>query len=223
MSKRRVFLSSFFFYLWFYFFSPPSSVHHAHSSPADICVYCGLSSVRGSLIFKKEVRMRNGKKRGIKHTLTISWTRSKTNCAVACASPLVHMHACPCIRLLSGVAKLIYVRAELRNWSAGIQIPPPPLAPNQTPDITNQILTFGTGIFGCWCTPGVWLMKAPLWHTLRLLLRRYQGELVGWWNISGGNAAGRDIDQVYLQLWCRSDRSGSRGGGRFRSTFVYMT
>lgn len=124
---------SFFFFFFFtsasIFFSPPSSVHHAHSSPTDGCVYRGLPSVRGSLIFKKEVRMRNGKKRGIKHTLTISWKRSKTNCAVACASPLVHMHACPCIRLLSGVAKLIYVRAEPRNWSAGIQIPPPPLPP----------------------------------------------------------------------------------------------
>lgn len=154
---------------------------------------------------------------------TICRKRSKTNCAVACASALVHMHACPRIRLLSGVAKLIYVRRAAQLISGHPNPRPASLPPpNQTPDIANQILTFGTSIFGCWCTPGVWLMKAPLWHTLRLLMRRYQGELAGWWNISGGNAAGHEIDQVYWQLWCRSDRSGSRGEGRFHSTFVYM-
>lgn len=90
--------------------------------------------------------------------------------------------------------------------------PNPSAPPHQIPDITNQILTFGTGIFGCWCTPGVWLMKAAFWHTLRLFPCRYQGELAGWWNISGSNAAGRQIDQVYWQLWCRSDPGGEGGG-----------
>lgn len=59
--------------------------------------------------------MQNGKKGDKKKNLYAERWPPKTNCTVACTRPLVHMQACWRIRLLSGVAKLIYVRAELRN------------------------------------------------------------------------------------------------------------
>lgn len=69
--------------------------------------------------------------------------------------------------------------------------------------LTNRILTFGSGVFSCWRTHGLRLIK-HCFDTHHGCFEHCWGELAGQWNISSSNAPGCEIDHGHWQLWCLS-------------------